>query len=50
MEDAGAKPEKAVRAAEELAGYETRFSGSESRLAGIEARLIGLDARVALLT
>ena len=50
LEDAGARPDKASAAAEELAGYESRFSGSESRLSGIEARLTGLDARVLMLT
>jgi hypothetical protein len=30
---AGAPPDKANKAAEEMAGYETRFAGIESRLA-----------------
>jgi hypothetical protein len=31
--DAGAKPEKADKASEELAGYENRLAGMDSRLA-----------------
>jgi hypothetical protein len=50
LEDAGAKPEKAARAVEELAGYEGRFAGTESRLAAIDGGLSGIDARLALLT
>ena len=40
--DAGASPEKADKAAEELASY-------ENRLAGIETKLVTLDGRVNLL-
>jgi hypothetical protein len=41
--EAGASPEKAAKAAEEVASY-------ENRLAGIETKLVGLDGRVNLLT
>ena len=41
--DAGASPEKADKAAEEVASY-------ENRLAGIETKLVKLDGRVNLLT
>lgn len=41
--DAGASPDKAAKAAEELAGY-------ENRLAGIDLRLEQLASRVTLLT
>jgi hypothetical protein len=44
--DAGAQPAKAERAAEEVAGYETRFGGIEARLGRIEGRLDGMDARL----
>jgi hypothetical protein len=41
--DAGASPEKATKAAEEVASY-------ENRLAGVETKLVRLDGRVNLLT
>jgi hypothetical protein len=41
--EAGASPEKAAKAAEELAGY-------ENRLATIDTRIAALDGRVNLLT
>jgi hypothetical protein len=41
--EAGASPEKANDAAEEVASY-------ENRLAGIETKLVALDGRVNLLT
>jgi hypothetical protein len=41
--EAGASPEKANDAAEEVASY-------ENRLAGIETKLVTLDGRVNLLT
>lgn len=41
--DAGASPDKADKAAEEVASY-------ENRLAGIETKLVRLDGRVNLLT
>ena len=41
--EAGASPEKANNAAEEVASY-------ENRLAGIETKLVTLDGRVNLLT
>lgn len=41
--DAGASPEKANRAAEEVASY-------ENRLAGVETKLVALDGKVNLLT
>jgi len=48
--DAGAQPEKAARAAEEVAGYETRFGSIEARLGRIEGRLDGVDSRLGLMT
>ena len=42
--DAGAKPEKADRAAEELAAYENRLAGIETRLAVIMVMVGGLYA------
>jgi len=41
--DAGASQDKADKAAEELAGYESRFDG-------VETKLVALDGRVSLLT
>jgi hypothetical protein len=41
--EAGASPEKADKAAEEVASY-------ENRLAGIETKLVRLDGRMNLLT
>jgi hypothetical protein len=41
--EAGASPEKANQAAEEVASY-------ENRLAGVETKLVGLDGKVNLLT
>jgi hypothetical protein len=41
--DAGASPDKANEAAEEVAGY-------ENRLAGVETKLVGLEGKVNLLT
>jgi len=36
---AGADPQKAERAAEELAGYDNRFASLETRIAPFEARV-----------
>jgi hypothetical protein len=44
--DAGAHPDKAARAAEEVAAYETRFGSIEARLGRMEGRLDGMDARL----
>ena len=41
--EGGTSPEKAGKAAEEVAGY-------ENRLAGIETKLVALDGKVNLLT
>jgi hypothetical protein len=55
MRRAGAKPEKADKAAEELAGYENRLGGIEARLTGIDARLtiiswaLGIQASMTLV-
>jgi hypothetical protein len=46
--DAGAAPEKADQAAEELAAYESRFASIETRLASIEGKLTGLTWAVGL--
>lgn len=43
---AGASPEKAGKAAEELAAYQIRFDGCETRLAGFEARVASRFAKV----
>jgi len=37
--DAGASPEKAAKAAEELAGYENRFDGVDTRLGALEGEV-----------
>lgn len=37
--DAGASPEKANKAAEELAGYEDRFDGLDRRLTELEGKV-----------
>lgn len=42
--DAGAKPEKADKAAEELAGYDNRLSSIETRLAVLMVMVGGLYA------
>jgi hypothetical protein len=41
--EAGASPDKATKAAEEVASY-------ENRLAGIETKLVSMDGRMNLLT
>ncbi len=48
--DAGAQPENAARAAEEVAVYETRFGSIEARLGRIEGRLDRVDSRLGLMT
>jgi hypothetical protein len=48
--EAGASPEKAAKAAEELAAYENRFDGFDARLGAFETRLVTIDGRVNLLT
>jgi hypothetical protein len=53
--DAGAKPDKAAAASEELASYDNRVSGIEGKLSGIESRLtiltwvVGVQASLALV-
>jgi hypothetical protein len=44
--EAGASPEKAGKAAEELAGYENRFDGVENKLAAMDARIGAFEGRV----
>jgi hypothetical protein len=46
--DAGAKPETADRAAEEVAGYETRLAGIESRL-GVLTWMVGANVTLTLV-
>ena len=48
--DAGASEDKAQRAAEELAGYQSEFAAVRGVLNGIDARLNGVDARITMLT
>ena len=42
--DAGASPEKAERAAEEMAGYEHKLAGIETRLAVLVVMVSGVYA------
>jgi hypothetical protein len=48
--DAGADPDKARKAAEELAGYENRFDAIDRRLAEFSDRLTAVEGKVSLLT
>jgi hypothetical protein len=53
--DAGARPDKAAAASEELASYDNRVSSIEGKLAGIESRLtvltwaVGVQASLTLV-
>lgn len=46
--DAGAKPDKADRAAEELAGYENRLASVDTRLA-VLTWMVGINVTLSLL-
>jgi hypothetical protein len=48
--DAGASPEKARAAAEELAAYENRFDTVDARLATFNDPLVSLEGKVNTLT
>lgn len=47
--EAGASQEKADKAAEELAAYETRFDSIDRRLGSFGERLVAIEGRVTLL-
>ncbi len=43
--DAGASPDKAAKAAEEVATYENRLAGIENRLVSMDGRLVAMEAK-----